>query len=236
LSPGLIHTKIKASLAIPSLALLLSACQPADPVPSACDQPPEERVAYLLGQYIDPSFALTRDSVACLSGGQEVNLAFGIGSKALKAPLLSGASFILPGGSLPGGSPSHQPSATVYFEFGYSSPPSELRVGRYEWLDQQADNFAQFPQVRVILDLGWPSRNPAGNLQSDAEQGPDAYFEITRLDPHPANEQWVVVTGRFTVRLFGQPDQFTQARPSILLRQVQFRTAVVRPEVVYRKL
>jgi hypothetical protein len=79
--------------------------------------------------------------------------------------------------------------------------------------------------------------NPANTLQSsELAQGIDCFFEITRLEPHPADEQQIMVTGQFTVRVHGQADLWTQARPSILLRQVRFRSAFYKPGAAYRRL
>jgi hypothetical protein len=229
------------------LATLLSACQPADPAPVDCGQPQTDMVAYLAGQYVDPSFALTRDSVACLNVGRE---GYGFGGGWVRSPTVwaTATSVQLESDQIPGLGRDQRPTIEIGFVFVPSSPrpgtepPTDLKVGRYDWGSSQLPDswlggLAPRPGVEVLLRRSSNPGAPPDNWSSSgAEQGTEGFFELTRLDPHPANERLVAITGRFTVRLFGRADPWTRARPPILLRQVQFRSYVERPEVVYRKL
>lgn len=227
---------------------LLSACQPADPAPAGCGQPQADQASYLWGRYIDPSFSLTPDSVACFSVGQESSVAGSGGFRqngAIKMWFV-GAEFRLENNHLPGTSRDQMPKLGFSFVLVPSSgqpgvpveQPDGLRVGRYGWgnsLVRMNDRTSLRAGVEV-----WLQRFRQQGTLSDswvsgvAAQDPESYFEITRLDPHPGNEKQIIVTGCFTVRLFGWADPWTQARQSILLRNVQFRANIDRPELAYR--
>ncbi len=225
---------------------LLLACQPADPAPDACEQPQVDKTTYIQGEYRDSNYERFRDSVLCLNIGNE---GYGFGGGWVLRPTVwaTAASINIDGADLPGTRRDYVPRIEIGFVFvpntlpgsPGSDPPAPLRVGRYAWGGYHivVPSFSPPPPtqgVEIVFRRSFvPGTVPDDWTSYGGEQGAESFFEITRLDPDPANEQLVAITGRFTVRLFGS---MGRVGPSILLRNVQFRAYVERPEVVYRKL
>jgi hypothetical protein len=228
------------------LAGLLPTCQPADPGPAACNQPQADKAVYLLGQYIDPNFALGRDSVVCLNVGQD---GYGFGGGWAQRPTMwsTPTQIQLAAGQIPGLRPDYLPAIEIHFVFVPNQwpspePPAGLTVGRYAWGSAQLpgsllNGLAPRPGVEVQFRRSFQvGTAPDIWASSGAEQGAGSFFELTELSPHPTRPELVVITGRFTAQVFGPADPLSRARPSILLRNVQFRSVVERPEAVYRRL
>ncbi len=226
----------------------LMACAPQRVAPEACDQPPTDKVMYFLGQYLNQDYALSRDSVVCVNFGAD-GYSFRSGweiSPGLPSTWSNSSGFRLEGVRLPGAQGGYVPEIFINFMFAPSDPagperPPELKMGRYGW------STAPWPEGRVVgiplpVRSGvqvWLKRSFQPGVVRDnwysyvAVQDPESYFEVTSVAPHPGDERKISVTGRFTVRLFGQSGR---SGASILLRNVQFRIYFERPEVVYRKL
>jgi hypothetical protein len=240
---------MRTYLVVLSIVSLLPACQPADPAPAACNQPQADKAVYLLGQYIDPSFALGRDSVVCLNVGQDNSNGISGSASRLSGVFIywaTKASLPLEDGQIPGFRSDYTPNIEISFVFAPSGRPntelpSDLTVGRYAWGSSQSPDspfggLAPRPGVEVVLRRSLQSApNPDNWFSSGTEQSPSSFFEITRLEPHPTRPEQVVITGQFTAQVFGRADPLTRARPSILLRNVQFRAYIRRPEEVYRR-
>ncbi len=229
------------------LAALLSACQPADPAPADCGQPQTDQAVYFFGQYLDQAYLGSGDSLVCLNftgGGYGLGSAWMIG----RGPIITWnneTSFIFDGIRLPGTQGDSAPQIRIGFAFvptGLSGQerPAALQVGRYDWavapwpeagMDGGAAPYRSGVQVWLqrSFRLGGSRDNWFGYA---TDQDADSYFEVTSAVPDSRDERKVLVTGRFTVRLFGRGGRFG---PSILLRNVQFRTYFDRPEVTFRQ-
>ncbi len=228
------------------LATLLSACQPADPAPDACEQPQEDAPIYFLGQFV--GLGTAGDPAYCLNAGWEtpwtdIRANF---EPHERRTWFTGARLRLRwarqyGPDLPGAD--QETELGINFVFAPSSVPgtsfpSDLQVGRVPWGNARMPGFDdQMPPPRPGVQV-WFRRNAKldqGWYSYAGEQAPDHHFEITDLRPDPTNDQRLIVTGRFTARLYGFADASGQ-RPSLLLRGVRFRLNIVPPAPAYSRV
>jgi hypothetical protein len=229
------------------LALLLSACQPADPAPAACDQVQADAPIYLMGQLVglEPGAG---DSVYCLNAGWEtpwtdIRSDF---EPHERRTWFTGARLRLYlgrqwGPDLPGAD--QETELGLNFVFAPSSVPgtsypSDLQVGRVPWGNARMPGVDdQIPPPRPGVQV-WFRRNAKldqGWYSYAGEQAPDHYLEITDLRPDPDNDQRLIVSGRFTARLYGFADA-SGRRPSLLLRGVRFRLNILPPAPAYTRV
>ncbi len=222
------------------MGLLLGCGLPADPAPKACDQPPTDKVMYFLGQYRDFDPVSANDSVFCLNTGWDNAWADVRANQepANRRTWFTGARMWLNEIEFPGvdfGS-----EMGINFVFAPSSLPgtsfpSDLQAGRVPWGNARMpgiDNQMPPPRPGVQVWLRRNSKLDQGWYSYAGEQSPDHYFEITELRQDPSDDLSLLVTGRFTARLYGFANASGQRR-SILLRNARFRIRLLAPANAY---